>query len=59
MGSDYVSASGASNAGGTTKEGSSSEGCWIGTLILGPGMDDVMCAEEMESQLLVSRKVSL
>lgn len=23
-------------------------GPWVGTLILGPGMDDVMCAEEME-----------
>ncbi|VDO14844.1 unnamed protein product [Rodentolepis nana] len=28
-------------------------GPWIGTLILGPGMDDVMCAEELENQLML------
>lgn len=32
-------------------------GPWIGTLILGPGMDEVMCAEELEHQLLLSSKV--
>ncbi|CDS43443.1 cache domain containing protein [Echinococcus multilocularis] len=31
-------------------------GAWIGTLILGPGMDEVMCAEELEHQFLFSSK---
>ncbi|VDM16916.1 unnamed protein product [Hydatigera taeniaeformis] len=32
--------------------GAATGGAWIGTLILGPGMDEVMCAEELEHQFL-------
>lgn len=32
--------------------GTAAGGAWIGTLILGPGMDEVMCAEELEHQFL-------
>ncbi|VDD84155.1 unnamed protein product [Mesocestoides corti] len=48
---DYVA--GVGGVGGAGSE------AWVGTLILGPGMDDVMCAEEMEHQLLLSKKVRL
>ncbi|KAM7533191.1 hypothetical protein Aperf_G00000125491 [Anoplocephala perfoliata] len=38
---------------GTTTTATTNAGPWIGTLILGPGMDDVMCAEELENQLIL------
>uniref|UniRef100_A0A0R3W6P9 VWFA domain-containing protein n=1 Tax=Taenia asiatica TaxID=60517 RepID=A0A0R3W6P9_TAEAS len=36
--------------------GAAAGGAWIGTLILGPGMDEVMCAEELEHQFLFFSK---